>query len=109
MGLHGCDNGSYRLSSNGRQRGDGVRRSGGKVMLKSLGEPFGRGELWIRVGEDGGKRLRGNLGHSPRGGIGESRAGSLLCLWEPCVLVKRIDIGIIRIDISIGNEAIIVS
>src|ERR1700747_2857267 len=99
MGLHGCHNGSYRLSSNGRQRGDGVRRSGGKATLKSLGKLFGGGELWIRFGEDGGKRLRGNLGHSPRGGIGESRAGSLLCPSAPCVFVKRIDIGIIRIDI----------
>jgi hypothetical protein len=95
MGLHGCHNGSYRLSSNGRQRADGVRRSGGKAMLKSLGELFGRVELWIRVGEDGGKRLRGNLGHSPRGWIGESRAGGLLSLWEPFVFVKRIDIGIV--------------
>jgi hypothetical protein len=109
MGLHGCHNGSYRLSSNGRQRGDGVRRSGGKVMLKSLGELFGRGELWIRIGEDGGKRLRGNLGHSPGEGIGLSRTGSQLCFSKPCVSVKRLDIGIVRIDISIANDAVIMS
>jgi hypothetical protein len=78
-------------------------------MLKSLGELFGRGELWIRFGEDGGKRLRGNLGHSPRGGIDDSRVGSLLSLWESCVFVKGIDIRIVRIDISIGDEAIILS
>jgi hypothetical protein len=108
MGLHGCHNGSYRLPGNGRQRGDRVRRSGGKGMLKSLGELFGRGELWISVGEDGG-RLRGNLGHSPRVGIGLSRVGSLLCLWEPCISVKWIDVGIVRIDISIGGEAVIMS
>lgn len=80
MGLHSCHNGSYRLSGNGRQRRDPVRRSRGKGMLKSLGEHFGRGELWIRVGEDGGMRLRGNLGHSPGVGIGSSRVGSLLFL-----------------------------
>jgi hypothetical protein len=78
-------------------------------MLKSLGELFGRGELWIRVGEDGGKRLRGNLGYSPGEGIGLSRAGSLLCLSEPGVFIKRIDIGIVRIDISIANDAIVMS
>jgi len=109
MGLHGCHNVSYRLSSDSRQRGDGVRRRGSKVMLKSLGELFGRGELWIRVGEDGGKRLCGNLGHGPGEGIGLSRAGSLPSLWESCVSVKRIDVGIVRIDISIANEAILMS
>jgi hypothetical protein len=78
-------------------------------MLKSLGELFGRGKLWIRVGEDGGKRLRGNLGHSPGEGIKLGRAGRQLCLSEFCVSVKRIDVGIVRIDISIAHEAIIMS
>ena len=85
MCLHGRHNGSYRLSSNGRQRGDRVRRRGGKAMLKRLGQLFSRGELRIRIVSDKGTRQRGTLGHSPRKrqGIGWSQAGSLQRLWEP--------------------------
>ena len=62
MGLHGRHDGRDRVACNSRQRGDGFGRSGSEGMLKGMGQLFGRRELWIGVGKEGGVGLRGTLG-----------------------------------------------